>query len=89
MEVPFPTGNFIFTEYVRNIFIMKISDLSIGFMPPLDFHVPVYFFCLMVPSDPNNGEIAMIMVLFSELNLDTCFERKTPAQILNDDPEGS
>jgi hypothetical protein len=43
----------------------------------------------MVLSYPNNGEIAMVMVLFSELNLDTCFERKTPAQILNDDPEGS
>jgi hypothetical protein len=43
----------------------------------------------MVLSCPNNGEIAMIMVLFSELNLDICFERKTPTQILNDDPEGS
>jgi hypothetical protein len=90
MEVPFPTVNFIFTEYVRNIFIMKISDLSIGFMPPLDFHVPAFFFFwLMVSSYPNNGEIAMAMVLFSELNLDTCFEMKTPAQIQNDDPEGS
>jgi hypothetical protein len=43
----------------------------------------------MVLSYPNNGEIAMVMVLFSELNLDICFEMKTPAQIQNDDSEGS
>jgi hypothetical protein len=47
------------------------------------------FSWLMVLSYPNNGEIAMVMVLFSELTLDTFFEMKTPAQIQNDDPEGS
>jgi hypothetical protein len=39
------------------------------------------FVWLMVLSYPNNGEIAMVMVFFSELNLDTYFEMKTPAQI--------
>jgi hypothetical protein len=43
----------------------------------------------MVLSYPNNGEIAMVTVLCPELNLDTWFEMKTPAQIQNDDSEGS
>jgi hypothetical protein len=43
----------------------------------------------MVLSYHNNGKIAMVKVLFSELNLDICHEMKTPAQIQNDDPEGS
>jgi hypothetical protein len=75
MEVPLSPGNLIIIiGYVRNVSIMKISELSIGFISSLDFLDPTYFLYLMVLLYPNKDKITMAVVLFSEVNLDACFK---------------
>jgi hypothetical protein len=75
MEVPLSPGNLIIIiGYVRNVSIMKISELSIGFISSLDFLDPTYFLYLMVLLYPKKGKRAMAVVLVLELNLDACLK---------------
>jgi hypothetical protein len=75
MEVPLSPGNVvIITGYVRKVSIMKISDLSIGFISSFDFLDPTYFLYLMVLFYPKKDKRAMAVVLFSELNLNACLK---------------
>jgi hypothetical protein len=69
-----PGNVVIITEYVRKVSIMKISELSIGFISSFDFLDPTYFFYLMVMLYPKKGKTAMAVVLFSELNLNACLK---------------
>jgi hypothetical protein len=75
MEVPFSPGNLIIIiGYVRNVSIMIILELSTDFISSLDFLDPTYFIYLMVLLYYKKGNIAMAVVLFSELNLDVCLK---------------